>query len=75
MKKLLLIIFVNLVAILYSQNNRVFIDAEQNFTSYYKEVKTWHDGSVLNESKADGYIYVKTNGKYYVVEEIGRAHV
>ncbi len=69
MKKLLLVVFVNFVAILYSQNNRVFIDAEQNFTSYYKEVKTWHDGSVLNESKADGYIYVKTNGKYYVVED------
>ena len=31
----------------------------------YREVTTWHDGSPMEDTKADGVIYIKKNNKYY----------
>src|SRR5690606_13446850 len=30
---------------------------------------TWADGSAMNDQKTDQFIYIKNNGKYYVVKE------
>lgn len=32
----------------------------------YREVTTWHDGSVIDDTKVDGVIYLKKDNKYYV---------
>lgn len=32
----------------------------------YKETTQYYDGSVMNDSKCDGFIYIKSNDKYYV---------
>ena len=36
----------------------------------YRETTTWHDGSAMDDSKADGVIYIKKGAKYYQ-REIG----
>ena len=69
MKKLLLLLFISLIEAVYSQNSSVFINADEKFPYYYKEVKMWYDGTLMNDIKVDGYIYVKTNNKYYVVQD------
>ena len=32
----------------------------------YRETTTWHDGSDINDSKVDGFIYKKIGSKYYI---------
>lgn len=33
----------------------------------YREITEWHDGSIINDSKVDGIIYVKNGNNYYVL--------
>lgn len=42
---------------------RVDINTGENVN--YRETTTWHDGSVMDDSKVDGVNYIKLNSKYY----------
>ena len=43
---------------------RVDINTGENVN--YRETTTWHDGSAMDDSKVDGVIYKKIDGKYYI---------
>ena len=42
---------------------RVDINTGENVN--YRETTTWHDGSTMNDSKVDGFVYKKIGIKYY----------
>ena len=46
---------------------RVDINTGENVN--YRETTTWHDGSVMNDSKVDGVVYFKNNDVYYVLTD------
>ena len=35
----------------------------------YRETTKWHDGSSMDDSKVDGVVYIKKNGKYYALTD------
>jgi hypothetical protein len=37
----------------------------------YSKVTTWHDGSTMNDSKVDGFVYVKKGSDYFFKNYIG----
>lgn len=41
------------------------VDKETGVDVNYREVTTWHDGTVMTDAKVDGVIFVKSNSKYY----------
>lgn len=41
------------------------VDKETGKNVNYREVDTWYDGSVMNDSKVDGKMFVKKGEKYY----------
>lgn len=41
----------------------------------YRETTTWHDGSVMDDSKVDGVIFIKKGVKYYVRQYTGSINV
>ena len=42
---------------------RVDINTGENVN--YREITTWHDGSVMDDSKVDGVVFIKKGTKYY----------
>ena len=44
-----------------------FIDINTGENVNYREVTTWHDGSPMDESKVDGYVYRYYNDSFYVM--------
>ena len=42
-----------------------FIDINTGENVNYRETTTWYDGSVMNDSKVDGFVYKKIGIKYY----------
>ena len=42
-----------------------FVDINTGENVNYLETTTWHDGSAMDEGKADGVIYIKKYDKYY----------
>ncbi len=68
MKSLLLLLLFTLnTSMLFSQTNG------SNLTNY-KEAKIWFDGTSLSDSKLDGDIYKKINGKFYKLDYIGNLY-
>ena len=41
------------------------IDKKNGDNVNYREVLTWFDGSPMNDSKVDGFNFIKLNNKYY----------
>ena len=52
-----------------------FIDTNTGENVNYRETTTWHDGSPINDTKADGVIYIKKNNKYYKRQFEGAVNV
>lgn len=51
------------------------IDVEDKIAVEYVETTTWYDGSAINDSKCDGYIYRKKDNKYYRKTIDSKAHL
>lgn len=67
-----LIIFI--LTLLYFTNFAQSINVENLYTKQvltYNEVNTWVDGSVMDDSKIDGVVFIKKNSKYYKLFYIG----
>ena len=43
-----------------------FIDANTGENVNYRKTTTWHDGSAMNDSKVDGFMYKKIKNDYFV---------
>lgn len=67
MKNILIIFFTMVTHLVCSQN--IFVDSYPKSANTYIHTSTWADGSAMNDQKTDQFIYIKNNGKYYVVKE------
>lgn len=52
-----------------------FIDINTGEDVNYRETTTWYDGSVMNDSKVDGVIFIKKGSKYYLRQYTGSINV
>ncbi len=52
------------VSVSAQQPVKIF-DKKTNTEVLYKDALKWQDGSVMNDAKVDGVIFIKQNGKYY----------
>lgn len=60
-------IFLFCSQIVLSQQN-VFLPQKQ-VQNYYIETNSWFDGTSMNDSKADGFIYMKKGSGFYVLSD------
>ena len=52
-----------------------FTDINTGENVNYRETTMWHDGSVMDDSKVDGVMFIKKGGKYYVRQYTGSINV